>query len=307
MNEARNPVLASQNEPSQLERLAAKTYTYGCAERVQILQAVLPALSALVWPIVLFFDPSFKVWAAFSGLVLPLLDTFVLDPLQKIYKTQAAKTLELFDCEVLVLAWNELKATSKPTPESIGEAASKFARENADNSKLRDWYPIDIAPLPLHLARIICQRSNCWWNGKLRRRYSYWLLTAIAAAGVLAIVLALVGGLTLEDFILAILAPLSPAFFWGFREFRRQRHTADESERLLHFADKLWGDATTEKITVEKAEQASRALQDEIYEGRKTNPLYPSALYGWARDVNEDLMKKGAQEMVRSYLARRRS
>jgi hypothetical protein len=36
---------------------------------------------------------------------------------------------------------------------------------------LKDWYPVSVGQLPIHEARLICQRSNIWWDAKQKLRY----------------------------------------------------------------------------------------------------------------------------------------
>lgn len=46
-------------------------------------------------------------------------------------------------------------------------------------SILKDWYPKEVAALALPLARLVCQRANCWWDANLRRKYANWLLAIL--------------------------------------------------------------------------------------------------------------------------------
>lgn len=305
MSNATNRILALQNEAKQLDRLAAKTFTYAQAEAIEWLQAALPVINALVWPGILAAKPEATVWAAFCGLILPLADTAVLDPLQKHWKAQAAKIQEVFDCEVLDLEWNDLVAGPKPTPESVAEAAQHFSTLRGNTSQLPNWYPTCIAPLPNHLARIICQRSNCWWDGKLRRRFAFWVIGIVAVAVVFAVAIGLVFGVSLEGFVLAVLAPTAPALIWGLREFNRQRSTANDSDRTLQYATALWERACSQDLPPHMLQHCSRQLQDAIYWRRKSSPVNPSFLYSKVRSRYEHQMHKGAEELAREYSKRK--
>jgi hypothetical protein len=48
------------------------------------------------------------------------------------------------------------------------------------------------------------------------------LVFFLAGILIMIVILGLVGGLTLEKFVLAILAPMSAAMLWGMREYKRQ-------------------------------------------------------------------------------------
>src|SRR5213079_2941142 len=94
-----------------------------------------------------------------------VLDVALLDRWKRSFQQRAAAIQELFDCRVLDLEWPTLK-TPKPDAEDVKGLAT-----GRDVSKLRGWYPASVAPLSMHAARVVCQRSNCRWDSKLRRYF----------------------------------------------------------------------------------------------------------------------------------------
>ena len=276
-----------------LRRISSQIY------RVLLILAVPPAVA---WAILVYLVPSLKVYAAFWSLIVAILDALVLEPLQRSWKRQAATIQELFDCEVLHLAWHEFKVGSRPDAESIAEAAGKFQRKNPEYATLKDWYPVSVGRVPLPFARLICQRTNCWWDARLRCRYATAVVVGLAALTVLVFVIGLLGEMSLEKFTLAVLAPLTPALLWGMREYRGQREAAETVDRLKAYADRLWHKVMTSQLSSEQTDTASRELQNEIYDHRRQSPVIFDSLYRRFRRDDEAQMNVGADALVQEAL-----
>ncbi len=61
---------------------------------------------------------------------------------------------------------------------------------SGNESKLRDWYSDIDDTAPLVLARIVCQRTNLWYDSSLRRSYGKLLVWFVVLVVVLLIVVA---------------------------------------------------------------------------------------------------------------------
>src|SRR5262245_15577569 len=116
------------------------------------------------------FVPEWKPYAAFAALSIALLDLTFLDRAQRQQLKVAAKIGEERDCAILELPWNEFTVGKRVEPETIHGAATAYAKRQNDD-KLRDWYSPVVGKVPIHLARIICQRTNLWYDAQLRRYY----------------------------------------------------------------------------------------------------------------------------------------
>lgn len=305
MESLRNNIFSEQNSTRKLDQLAAKSHLYARTEKTQLAQAILPVINAIFWPPMIAWNPELKVWSALSGFAVPLLDAVLLEPLQKSWRLQAAKIQELFDCELLGLPWNVIKAGEQLTEECIAECAQKFKIKDGNESRLRNWYSFQFEDLPLSLSRLICQRSNCWWDAKLRRLYANILIGVVSLLAVIAFVVSLASGLTLEKFVLAVVAPIAPVCLWGIREINRQRSAADEGDRLLRHAELVLSAGYEGKLGGPELEKASRDLQNEIYDRRRNSPSNPAWLYFLQRTEYQQLMVKGADELIAKYRAAR--
>src|SRR5260370_42237271 len=165
-----NTISHDQNTPQQLERLAAQRYLYSRAKNMLKIQTAFDLLTPIVIAILVAFFPAFDVYGAPIAVGVAVFD-FFLDQYQSSRKKQAADIQEMFDCDVFGLECQELKVRRRPIAEIIMDAAKKYRRTDPTYSYMQNWYPPVVGGIPLPLARLVCQRVNCWWDAELRRRY----------------------------------------------------------------------------------------------------------------------------------------
>lgn len=287
-----------QLQQKQLDRLAAQRRLYSDAKRVQAIQIILVIPAVVIWAVLVAWYPGLRVYAASWGIGLALLDVLVFARVQSNLKERAAKIQELFDCEVLRLEWSILKAGRRPDAETILEASSRYGNLNTSDTTLRDWYPREVGKLPIHLARIICQRINCWWDARLRQRYAMGVLVVGILLVICVLLVGLIGGLTLEKFVLAVLAPLLPAVVLGIRQFDENLERMKVADRLKQYSEDLWEEALRGGETPEELTAKSRNLQDAIYDNRRISPLIFDWIYQRLKTRQEEQANKGAESLV---------
>jgi len=297
-----NNIPQEQLTQKQLDRLAAQRQLYSDAKQLLAIQVVLAVPCVITWSVLAACIPALKIYAASWGIIVTLLDILLFLPWQKSLRQQAAKVQELFDCHVLQIPWRELKAGSKPDAEAIMASSSKFKCTDPECSTLRDWYPVQVSILPIHLARIACQRANCWWDAQLRRQYAVFVVSTVVLLTIVVLFIGLIGGLTLEDFFLIVLAPLIPAFVLGLRQYTEHVEAAGARDRLKEYAEKLWRRAIEEKISPEQLVKDCRDLQDEIYDHRRRSPFIFNWIYNRLKKSYEDRMNKGADTLIEEAL-----
>ena len=293
-----NPIPERQNEDLQLRRLVAQRRLYSSAKTVLAWQMVVTVGFVVAWSLVVLWWPALKVYAAFWGVVALLLDFLLFAPWQNFLKQKAAGIQELFDCYVLSLPWQEIKAGPPPDVETVTEWSRLPAGANYDSLKLRSWYPIEAGQVPLLIGRLICQRTNCWWDSKLRRRYGIWIAVSSTAIFLFAVAVGLIGKISLEQFLLASLVPFLPVFVIGIRQFSDQRQAATRLDDLRKHSERLWLDILSSQAPEEELTRRSRTLQDEIFEQRRRNPLIFDWVYGMLRNEQEELMNKCAGDLL---------
>ena len=296
-----NKIPETQLESTQLKRLAAQRQLYSDAKVTQAVQMGLSALAPPILAVLIAFFSLRPAYAASFGIIITCLNILWLTPRQQTFKKKAAKIQELFDCSVLKLSWRELTVGSQLEMEAVEKYSSKYKRKTHDYSKLENWYPKDVGKLSLHLGRVVCQRSNCWWDAQLRRRYAKWVIVGVLVVLIVVIFLGFIGGLTLEKTILAIVNPLMPAFTLGIRQYKEHTESATRLDKLKEYAEELWKKALGNTKPDELARD-SRELQDEIYNHRRTSPLIFDWLYKRLRKEDEEVMNKAANVLVTEAL-----
>jgi hypothetical protein len=293
-----NLIPAKQNSEEQLDLIAASSYFSGRGKLILGFQIFLTVLAPVGWTLIIPFLPKLQLWAAFYSITISIVDAAFFDRWLETLLQQGAKVQELFDCNVMDLPWHATKLGDPIDGESLHRATRKWKRRHS--TPKRDWYPTVVGMLPPHLGRLLCQRTNCWYDESLRRRYRSWLTAFLVAILILIVVIGLIGGLTLEKFVLAILAPMSPALLWGMREYKRHTKAIQTRERLKALAERMWDQAITSPTLT--LAQESRDLQDEIYDARRTNPRIFNWIYALLREEHEEDMKAGAERLVRQFL-----
>ncbi len=302
-----NKIPETQLEPIQLKRLAAQRQLYSDAKFIQAAQIKLSVLVPLILTVLVACRLIPSVWSAICGIIVACL-FLVFDSRQKSLKAKAAKIQELFDCAVLELDWRELMVGSQSENEIVETYASKHKGEDPDYLKLRNWYSKNVGKLPLHLGRLVCQRSNCWWDSQLRRRYAKWVIGTLAA---LLIVVVTCFGLTtdftlekrilLEKFVLLVVNPLTPAFILAIRQRTENIGSAVRLDKLKEHTEDVWNKALA-GANSEEVTRTSRELQDEIYHHRRTNSLIFDWFYNLLKKEDEEQVNKTTDELVNEAL-----
>jgi hypothetical protein len=277
----------------------AQRQLYKQAKSTVVLQLIVTLAIPLVGAAITLVAPSVEALVAFASLMIAVLDIAVLDRIEKAQLLSAAKAQEQFDCTVLDLPWDSYNVGPELEPETIHGAASGLVNETADGG-LVDWYPPIVGQVPIHQGRLICQRTNLWYDSKLRRRYGTLILSTIACLAVALVAIGIAGGMTMTSFVLVVVAPGTPFVSWGLREFYRQRDAADSLDRLRNEAEALWRRAKVGGCGPEDCALESRVLQTAIFNKRSTSPPVFNWIYRRLRLRTEDQMNDGAAQMVGS-------
>jgi len=292
-----NSIPAEQNSERQLQRLAAQRNLYATAKTVFGWQVIVGGPIAVVTAFWIIFNPSYKGYAAAWGIIVALCDLFWLTPWQKRLRDSAARVQEAFDCDVLDLPWNTLKAGKYPDPELVKEQSEKYKAWQEKMPPLEDWYSVAVGDLPLHVGRLACQRSNCWWDSKQRRRYAGWIIFSFVVIFAVVLGASIHGGLTIEGFVLKVAAPLAPALLLALRQHSEQTEAAARLDKLKDHAETVWKQALARRSKADVT-TLSRNLQDEILENRRKSPLVFDRIFKGLRRDYEIQMNHGVAHYV---------
>lgn len=291
-----NTIPEQQNTQPQLERLAAQRELYSSAKRFHIFQIITTVVLPVIFAVIALVTPSFSVFAALFGAISFICDVALVEPQITKRKNKAAQIKELFDCELLQMPKSPLKIADNIAVEEVLMHYDAHAKIPSNIEKIRDWYSPAVGALPLSVARILCQRTNCWWDSKLRRNYSAFL--KYLAVGIFALIIAigLITDQTLITFTL-ICGALVPFFQFCIKQHNENIDAASRLDQLVSFSLDIWehalGGTNDERLLAD-----SRRLQDEIYEHRRRSPLILDYYYNLFRDKDEALMNRGSEILV---------
>jgi hypothetical protein len=266
-----------------------------------LLQVTLSVVLAATGAGIAVFYSDARPYVAALALVIIVLDVAFVDRKHKHVLRRAARFSEKFDCVVLEMPWDHFAVGDPPNPED-----TRRASRDASAAGLTHWYPVEVGTMPLHLARLVCQRSNLSYDSRLRRTYAAIVL------GVSFVLLAvLVGyGLALDMHMTALtltVAPATPALSWSWREYFRQKDAADALEDLIKRAEKVWTDALAGKCSASECLLRSREFQNAIFTRRSSAPSVLPFFYKIKRLQLEDEMKAAAYDFMQQYLQNQRA
>jgi len=285
-----------QNEEHFQTLLSARSGIYRLATMWQITQIAL----TVVVPVVLSFMSLHFAWlrpyVACYALFVSILDILLIDRLIKRFIKQSALVSEMFDTDLFRVAWNAFVCGKRMQPEDIRDF-SKYCSV-ASKAKLIDWYPAAIAAAPHDVATLICQRTNLFYDGRVRGR-SAWLLLAFPIIYVVVILaLALWWSLSFNDLVLTVVSPSAVVLIWSLRERFRQLDAIAAGESLRGEVEKSW-QPLLEAGSEQSADSRIRQLQDGIFLRRSQNPLPLPFIYRFIRSGSEDAMNFGAENLIK--------
>ena len=269
-----------QNQPESLAKLAAQRLLYRYSKRVRNLNAivvVLVGVSALATSIAESQTASYAITVAI--LASWLLDELVLKERENAFKTEGATIQEDFDCFVLDLPWPVHKGIQRPTPDRVKQLATVAKGTPGASEKLENWYTPDAIPSDPVLAKIHCQRMNCWWDVNLRRRWTTALKMVFWGVVVLALFLAIVTGVTVAKLVVLTASGIR-ILAWGIGETKAQNAAIKRIERIHGYLSELLSKVPINSFDI-------RGIQDEIFEHRRSNPPVPDWFYWRGREGQE--------------------
>ncbi len=290
-------IVRRQELPECIKLLAAQRNLYSKAKNVMGFHMVLSVPIAICATITSIVKPEWKGYVSLWGILVVLFDLFVFTPWAKKLRDHAARVQELFDTKVLGLDWNEIAVGKKPEHEMIHEEAQKHGLSDEDITGLRNWYPVVIDKVPEIFGVIISQRSNVWWDARMRRKFALFIRVILIGIAMGLIIYGVYEKKDILTFLAYIVAPIASTYVFGYRQMVEHTDAAERLDKLKELSEKIWTDALAGK-DVEALKLKCRALQDQIFDHRKkTAPIF-DFLFQWFRNGNEILMNKGAETLV---------
>jgi membrane protein implicated in regulation of membrane protease activity len=294
-----NRITEAQNEPEYLRLMRARSRVYQEAQWYQYAQLTVVIFIPIIAAVVGLTYSASRPYAAAISLAATVLDALWLDRAQRTRTKTGARLGEMVDCGLFQLDWNKFVAGEQVDALTV---ASLEQRWSGGDKRFIDWYkPQQLSELPIHVARVICQHSNLWYDGQLRRKVGNTLMAGTVVIGGILCVIGIILGLPFSDFILTVVAPVSPILTWACREYHRQRDTADLLDSTKASADGLWTQVLQGSCVPAECTLRSREFQDAIFTRRANSPLHVPLAYRLLRPRMESAMESGANVMLRQY------
>lgn len=284
-----NTIPTDQNEQRQLERLSAQRELYSSAKRGYLLQIGGNVLIPITLVIVSFFQIKVAIVTALFGINFFVMDLIFITPNIAKKKSKAAKIQELFDCDVLKITKSPLKSADDVSVEEVLTHYEAHSKVQSNVEKVRDWYAFEVGNVNIALARLICQRANCWWDKKMRNEYINTLRAISIFLPLLLVIFAAIINMHLVNVVL-VLSGLLPLFRFANKEYSDHVSATDRLNRTLNYIDKIWSRVLDHSYDKGKLDTDARMIQDEIYEHRTRSPLILDKLYWYFRPKSEAMM-----------------
>jgi hypothetical protein len=245
------------------------------------------------------FMPEYRIAGVTFGVCMMILNMVLFERLIKFKREKAAKIQEVFDCEVLEMPISPLKSVDDVTVEDVLKNYDAHRKVESNVEKIQDWYSKEIEGLPIDVARLICQRSNCSWDISLRRKYLNIIYSIFGSVLLSLILTGICQKLNFTEF-LYVVSALIPFFTYCIRAYFDNYDSINRLKGLMAYSEKIWKELLSSSNNTGFAE-SSRRLQDEIFSNRSRNALIPDKLYDWKRDKDEELMNKTVTELCKQY------
>ncbi|WEX77950.1 S-4TM family putative pore-forming effector [Sinorhizobium numidicum] len=291
-----------QNTEHALKLMKARHQVWYQAKQLLISQIILTVALPILAAFANIAYPILKPYTSAVAIAVSVADVGILDRWYRSLLKRAARIAEDFDTYVLDLPWNKFLVGPKLDSKLIDKEASAFDKRS-DDRKLRDWYPQIFSTVPTHIGRLMCQRTNLWYDAKLRKMYAYVMLLVVVFLVATLVLIAHRAEMDMGDFVLTFLAPISPLLLWTMREFVRQRDTAAGQDQAREESEDLWKHAAKGEHNCAHAERLARELQDSIYSRRSATPLVFPGLYRLMRARLETQMETGSASLIAEYRA----
>lgn len=291
-----------QNSDENLDRLAAMRQMYSDAKKLFageiILTVVLPAVIAIVS---ILPETNTNLWErvlAIWGIVAALIDrNMIKNNIDKL-KEAAANIQEEFDCKVLDIDTNPIKA-KQIEPEETMKYRGKYLKQNNNYSDVERWYRPEekLKSLPINQARALCQRQNCLWDIRLRKKYDIFIKVLVFCAAAIIIGTAMSRDLTTCSVIFNMIVPIFPVGLFLCESRDNSKNSMDKRERAVQACDEC---LNLSKVVGNEAkiDKLARQIQNEIFDDRRESLLIFDWFYKIFKDKQQNEENNATQRMI---------
>jgi hypothetical protein len=295
-------IATRQNEPDQIELLAAQRRLYSEAKTYSTLRTFIVVVLAIGGPLLSGKYPQCAAYVGIFSVSYLIFDVSLLEYMERGRRKAAAKIQELFDTRVLEIPWNATVVGTRPDTDVIARALAKAGK--IDRVPLRNWYSPEVADVPVEVGRVLCQRSNLSWDARLRTQYATALSIGLGLAVAVSVIFAVKLNMTLDSILTGFVLPCVPLLVTIIRQTVDNFRSASDTRDLIPRIDAAIETLCSGK-SVPHLGAVTRTFQDEIFRHRLRCPLIYDWVYWLLRDRQENEMRFSISEKVKECLGRR--
>lgn len=107
--------------------------------------------------------------------------------------------------------------------------------------------------------------------------------------------------MTLKNFFLIVLAPALPIVIFATRQWIDNKKAISQLTSLKNLVNDSWNDLLAKRESESKLVERARAVQDQIYINRKTNPLIFDRIYEKHKSRQHESMYYSIDQMIDQY------
>ncbi len=283
-----NEITIKQNLPEQIDKLSAQRYLYSRSKKFFYVRIFLSLIFAIIIPLLANRLQSQWYYVALVATLYLVIDIFILERCEELFKKNAAKIQESFDVEVFSLPWNDIVVGNKVDEEEVLKYSELYKKRNSVDD-LMNWYSQDISKLDILPAVAVCQRTNIYWDISLRKKI-FWALIIILIISVFVI-------FALSKNPILVIFSVIP-FCRVVAEYCISNHkTIKKIENLKSKIENGFNNL----IQLNKINYL-RTVQDEIFRHRESSAFVPDCFYKLNRDKQEKEMNYSAKHYVDQIL-----
>ncbi|MBO0561589.1 hypothetical protein EXQ37_18555 [Clostridium botulinum] len=308
-----NKIINRENSRENILKLASQNRIYSKAKRILGLQIITQVVLTITLSLLPMFitdsvltsinikKEHFSIFIVCSSILLTVFDLIVMTPIIRKWKELAASIQEDFDCTVLAIPWNGIKIDMLDK-ESISKYANEFIEVGGSLDYFKNWYsPEELKNLPLEVARIICQRTNCWWDSYLRNKFKRDIIVFSSLLFFILFIIGIIREMTVYNLVVNVFFPFLPALTFTINQVRDNAESIKRAEKLKNISDDYWRQVISNPNNFNLLNDLSRKLQDEISENRRTSPLIFDWYYRKYKSLQQRDTDFTAQTMIDQY------
>lgn len=252
---------------------------------------VTAAVSAVIWP-------SLRVFSAYLGFVMTIVDIFINDTVDQI-RREGAQLQDKFDSIAFGLARTHLRIQNDLDAAQIGELARR--QPGKRSTRNMDWYTPALAALPIAFGRIACMRESVHWDCNIRKMWAAITLGVPVIVFVSLAAWAILVHQKADQLFMSVLAPLAPALIWSLREWKEQSSSVTTYEALREQLRETWGAGLEGAMSEMHLERAAADFMWCFMSHRSATSPIPNVIYAIQRKQQAASAADAADILIREF------